>query len=452
MYKRLRFVFRYSKAFVAKHYLPLILGSFLSILGVISIPRLISLIPQFRVTRHIGVIGRYTISELPLSIQSKISIGLTIISNDGTPGPGIARSWETSDDGKLVTFHLGPEIRWQDGSKLESQDIQYSYRGAQIEYPDSSTIVFKLQDPYSPLPSLVSKPIFKQTSNRFSKRIVGIGSYKIASYIQKGGVLDSLTLSPVLAQNDLPLLTYHFYSSPQQARTAFKLGAIHEIAGLTELSDLQFWPNTNIISDIQMDRYVGIFFNTQDPILTGQSGKNLRLALAYSLQKPDDATRAAGPISSSSWAYNPDIKKYDYDLARAKDLLSKVEKMPDLLTIRTLPAYIEKAEGIKRQWEELGLNIEIISQSELPSEFQIALVAQAIPIDPDQYIYWHSTENTTNITKIKNPRIDKLLEDGRRNWNQEERKNIYYDFQKYLVEEVPAVFLYHPSTFTVTRS
>ena len=451
MYKRLRFIIRYSRAFLSKHYLPLLFGTVLSVLLIFWIPRILLFIPQLRVTRHVGIIGRHTLSDLPLIIQSQISIGLTVIGPDGQPGPGLAQSWDVTGEGKIVTFNLNPDLSWQDGTPLIGSDIQYRFRGSQIEYPDDHKIVFKLQDPYSPLTTLVSRPIFKQSSDRNIHKPIGTGIYKIKSYRQNGVNLDTLTLTPAFADNKLPVLTYHFYSSPLQARIAFKLGVVQEIVDISEPSELLTWPNTKIVPIVQKDRYVAIFFNTTDQYLSGASGKNLRLALAYFTPKPEDSTRATGPISSSSWSYNPDVKKYEPDPVRGKELLNKVEIVPDKLTIRTLPAYIEVAETIKTEWEKLGIEVEIVSQTELPMDFQIALVAQAIPIDPDQYIYWHSTEATTNITHLNNPRVDKLLEDGRKNWDLKLRKEIYMDFQKFLIEEIPAIFLYHPTSYNIHR-
>jgi len=82
----------------------------------------------------------------------------------------------------------------------------------------------------------------------------------------------------------------------------------------------------------------------------------------------------------------------------------------------------------------------------------VLLSAQDIPIDPDQYIFWHSTQANTNITGLVNAKIDKLLEDGRMEQDQEKRKKIYIDFQKRLVDELPALFLYYPTSYTVTRA
>ena len=90
-------------------------------------------------------------------------------------------------------------------------------------------------------------------------------------------------------------------------------------------------------------------------------------------------------------------------------------------------------------------------ENSVPTDYQALLVAQEIPPDPDQYPMWHSTQKETNITGYANPKIDKLLEDARKETDLENREVIYYDFQRYLVEEAPAIFLFHPVTYTVTR-
>jgi peptide/nickel transport system substrate-binding protein len=45
---------------------------------------------------------------------------------DLTPVPGIAQSWEISDDKKSVTFHLVPDAKWSDGKPITSGDVKYS--------------------------------------------------------------------------------------------------------------------------------------------------------------------------------------------------------------------------------------------------------------------------------------------------------------------------------------
>ena len=252
----------------------------------------------------------------------------------------------------------------------------------------------------------------------------------------------------------LPLLKedfYIFYPNQQAAQTAFKLGIVNSIESISETGDLKTWPNVNITESVQKDRFVAVLFNTQSPVFSGSSGKNLRMALAYSIEKTRWVNRAIGPIPPESWAFNPDTKTFDQDIERAKTLLEKVEKIPESLTLIALPSYLETAEEIKTDWENIGIKTNIQIQQEIPSEFDVLLIAQIIPLDPDQYSLWHSTQDQINLTRLKNPRIDKLLEDGRKSLDLDERRKIYFDFQKYLVEEVPAVFLYYPMTYTIDR-
>ena len=83
-------------------------------------------------------------------------------------------------------------------------------------------------------------------------------------------------------------------------------------------------------------------------------------------------------------------------------------------------------------------------------EFDVLIASQEIPSDPDQYHLWHSTQ-ATNIAGLASPRIDKLLEDGRKTMEEDKRIKIYHDFQKYLLEEAPAAFLFHPKLYTIER-
>jgi peptide/nickel transport system substrate-binding protein len=121
----------------------------------------------------------------------------------------------------------------------------------------------------------------------------------------------------------------------------------------------------------------------------------------------------------------------------------------------TTPALLPIAEKIKGDWAAIGVNTNIQVSNTPPQNFQTLLAIQAIPSDPDQYSFWHSTQSASNITNYHNSkesqRIDKLLEDGRRTLDQDERKKIYLDFQRFLVEDCPVIFLYHPVTYTIEK-
>jgi oligopeptide transport system substrate-binding protein len=47
---------------------------------------------------------------------------------DQHPVPGVASSWEISDDGLVYTFHLRPDARWTDGSPVTSEDFLLAWK------------------------------------------------------------------------------------------------------------------------------------------------------------------------------------------------------------------------------------------------------------------------------------------------------------------------------------
>ena len=445
MPKSLRFYLRFTAALVSRHYRGILAGLLLGTLAFFVLPKILRYLPPIRSTRTIGIVAQPTLSDLPLAIQRQISLGLTALNPADSPVPAIADSWTATDSGKIFLFTLQSELVWQDGQPLVSSDIKYNFKDAKVEYPDPTHLKIILPDPFSPLPSAVTRPLFK-------KKLVGVGSYRVTKTRLNGSTVESLTLSPVDGTSTAPNLRYNFYASENQARMAYKLGLVKSLLDIQDPADLKTWPGTDVSRQTHTDRYVAVFFNSQSPLFFGTAGRNLRQALAYAVDKSrwPATVRAAGPIGPDSWAFSADIKKYDFDLDHAKQLLAKVDKLPDPLVLTTVPAYLAQAEDIKQDWQAAGITTEVQVSLDTPGDYQALLLAQAIPADPDQYSLWHSTQ-AGNITRLNNPRIDKLLEDGRKTLDQSARKTIYADFQRFLLEESPAVFLFHPHTYTISR-
>lgn len=439
--KKIRFILRLLKAFTAKHKKLIITGFFLGIIVFMLSPKIAPLVPKRKGLVKIGIVGRYSIAEIPLSIQEKISSGLTTLSEDGTPQPSLALGWEQEDEAKKYTFYLRDDVFWHDGAKLVASDVNYNFRDVETEVKGEQTVSFKLKEAFSPFPTVVSRPIFK-------KGLVGTGEYRVKKITRSGQFIESIFLEVFAGPK--PHLRYRFYPTEDAAKTAFKLGEVDVLEDLLDIRKLSTWPKVKVTPNLCQNRYVALFFNTQDSWL---QDKSIRQALAYTLTKKDKPERVLGPLSPLSWAYNAEVKPYEKNVEHAKTLLENAfegkEEGEISLTISTVPSLLEEAEKIRTEWGKLGLKIEI--KGFFPGdEFQVLLAIQEIPPDPDQYSLWHSTQEG-NITRLKDPRIDKLLEDGRKVKDRQERLKIYYDFQRFLVEEAPAVFLYHPTTYTLSR-
>lgn len=425
-----RYIYRLIQAFFKRFKAIIVIGV---VLGIFSFLVIAFLLPNFNSTENtIGVVGRFTTDNMPEEISSKLSSGLTRIDESGNVNPSLAKSWESPDSGKTWIFNLDENAIWQDGKKFTAKDIDYEFSDASVEIINEDTIKFNLDSQFSAFPVVVSRPLFK-------KGLVGTGLYKVKTISLAGGYLQKI----IIIDSKKNKITYKFYPSEDRLRLAFKLGAIDTIENIQDPSAFEGWKIVNIEKSTGYNNLVGIFFNTEDEKL---SDKQVRQNLAYAIDKDGfDGTRAISPVSPSSWAYNPQVKQYVKDAEKAKDL--KDTK----IILSTLPNLLKSAEKIKKDWEEVGIICEIQVVTNVPENYQAFLATVDIPKDPDQYSLWHSTQTATNISKFKNPRIDKLLEDGRTELDQETRKKYYLDFQRFLVEDVPAVFLYHPTYYTINR-
>ena len=147
------------------------------------------------------------------------------------------------------------------------------------------------------------------------------------------------------------------------------------------------------------------------------------------------------------------MKEYKFNIELAKSLLGKAEISTDSpqLELSTFPENYSLAQKISESWKAIGVNALIKVVLAFPPDYDVILGTQEIPADPDQYALWHSTQETTNITHYNNPKIDKLLEEGRKEKDKDQRQQIYREFQRYIIDDAPVRFLIHPSVYTIRR-
>ncbi len=447
--RRFRYYYWMITSIVKRYGLVILFAAVVGGLSFTQASRIYKLLPKPKPTNYIGQVGLYTLTNLPKDIQDLVSQGLTELDHTGTPQPALALNWQVLDEGKTYIFTLKDNLFWQDGTPLTSHDINYSFQDVEIERPDDKVIIFKLKEAFSPFPGVVSQPIFKRSTKSYAQvyrvnTITGTSEYSITKLKRSGNYIQELTIE---SKQDKKI--YRFFPTESQAITAFKLGEVDILEDINNLQDLQNWNNLDITTTQNNSRYVAVFFNTTNPDL---SDKSIRQALTYAIQdKPNDQSRALSPISPDSWAYNPKVKPYEQSLSSAKELLSNINTDIEIELTTTIN-FVDLAESIKSSWEELGFTVKIrVSNAPDTQNFQTLLIGQQIPKDPDQYLLWHSTQKATNITGYQSPKVDKLLEDGRKELDQQKRKVIYQDFQRFLVEDTPAAFLYHLNNTTVTR-
>ncbi len=422
---------------------------------------------------YIGIVGEYNLQNLPKEIKNNLSIGLTRVDpEDQSIKPLLAERWVTENEGHTYRFPLKKDVYWQDGLELTPETINYNLRDVEV-ITTPNDIIFKLPDTFAPFPAVVSEPIFRQVLQRhfvFFKRpsIIGVGPYRISSYKQRGNRLQEIILD---GPDDR--LVYRFYLTENDALTGFKKGEVDVLREIRQPEQLIHWNDRSVTLErmINFDQYLAIFYNHNDPVIT----RNLKQALYYSLEKPQGDERAVSPINPRSWAYLAGGKDYAKDWDRAVErVLAGLPNQKLDLSLTTTSIYLDKANQIKKQWEDFGEyvyekcqteasddekdlceNVQIsvnlkISNFPDTNDYQLLLLGQEIPLDPDQYFLWHS-DQPTNFTNYKNTRVDSLLEKGRQTLDQRERQTVYQEFQQFLLEDPPAIFLEYLPSYTVRR-
>jgi peptide/nickel transport system substrate-binding protein len=436
--RKLRFWFWFVVVFLRKHWAKILgLGFTIGALFFFFFKIILYFQPQIIYSE--GIIGNFTQDNLPYRVTAFVSEGLTKVAKDGSVKPGLSESWQVKDSGRVYLFSLRDDIFWQDNTPVKSNEIDLKIDGVEISYPDDKTLQFKLRDQFSPFPTVVSKPVFKKGN------FLGTGQYKITQLEKSGQIIKTVKLTP--KDRKLPQLVFRFYPNFTQATAGFKMGGIKAIFNLSQTNSLSQWTNTKMIKSIDYSNVVALFFNTKNSKF---STKEVRQALAYAIDKNGFKGEAAfSPIGPNSWAYNSQVRHYDLDLKKANSLLEKAQfEKEEKIILSVLPAYQELGKRIMENWKVLGLNIEIKIENSIPGDFQVLLAGQEIPSDPDQYTLWHSTQSSS-ITGLSSPRIDKLLEDGRKIDDLKERKEKYLEFQKVITEELPAIFLYYPENYFI---
>lgn len=443
MKRHIQFFILLTQAFCHRHKKHIGLGILIGFLGTILFLQAYPLYEKLvePKTQKIGIIGKFNQESLPLNIQNKISLGLTSITSDGMATASLAKKWELDSQEKTYVLYLHSDIYWHDGKLFKAKDINYKIKEATLTPLDDYSIKVNLKEPYAALPILLSRPLLKPN-------LIGLGIYKVSKIKYSGEYISELILQSL--SNKFESLIYKFYRNLEDAILAFKLGEIDYLENINSIDDLVNSKNIKIEVKNDFDSYIGILFNLKNSLF---KERDVRYALSYALPNMENVTKTFTPISPLSWAYSSKVRLFRYDPEAANKILSKIEfsSKSSEITISSYASLLQTAQFVADAWKKVGLNVKIKVINTIPEDYQVLIISHPIPIDPDQYLYWQSTQAQTNITHYTNLKVDKLLEDGRKTSDREKRKKIYADFQRYLVDDAPVIFLYYPKVYTVER-
>jgi peptide/nickel transport system substrate-binding protein len=450
-------------------------------------------------------------SDADRDIASLVYSGLMRYNGQGKLTPDLAKSFpEITSDGLSYSLTLRDDAVWHDGVPVTADDIVFTietvqnpdygaaqpvrvaWQGVTVERASDTVVIFHLKSKYAQFPNNLTLGILPKhlwqdvrpinfSLSELNIKPIGSGPYRFKSLIKDDlGHIVSYRLSAnerlYGGRPHIDDIEFKFYASEDELIEAFNKNDIDNIGYLSgeNITRLKFAHRISL-EQLKMPRYFALFLNqTQSKAL---ADKNVRLALNYATNRVQiinesmdgNAFLVNSPMLGGILDINPNVKTYDFDLEQAKKILAAGGWTPDAdgvlthgkdnrleltLTTSTWPELAHVAQILKDQYERLGAKVTVqtlpitqLTQVIRARSYQTLLFGQILPIDPDPFVFWHSSQRQDqgqNLAMYKNDTADKLLEEARQTLNPLERMQKYDEFQKILIEDVPAVFLYSP--------
>jgi peptide/nickel transport system substrate-binding protein len=334
----------------------------------------------------------------------------------------------------------------------------------------------------------------------FNRAPIGTGLFMLNAAKSKADrlVLDANPYHRLWEKTRLDHVEFRFYSSHEHALAAYESGEVMGVSGILaeDMPRARVNPDMRLLS-ARLSGLSLIVLNLDSADAPFFQDQSVRQALLYGLDRQgliDEVLSGQGlvldsPIMPQSWAYDEKITTYTYDPEKAIALLVDAGwALPDdsrrafeelsaedvgvrtkldvrlefTLVTHDIPDRVALAHAVAEQWEEIGARVHVqpLSLSDLtleyldPREFDAALVQLKLPVDPDPYPLWHSTqvEGGQNYGGFVDRDADEAIEVARMMTDQGRRAELYRQFQEVFAERVPALLLYQPIyTFGVDR-
>ncbi len=421
----------------------------------------------------------------------------------------LAESWEIKENGRVIIFHLKKNVKWQDGYPFTAEDVKFTYEKLidpkvatpysgdfelikKFEILDPYTVRITYKYPFAPALSswtmgIIPKHLLEGkdlNTTSFNRKPVGTGPYILESWETGRKLVLRANPNYFRGRPYIDKVIYRIIPDPATMFLELSSGNL-DYMGLTPF---QFKRQTNTSffrKNFRKFRYPSLSYtylgyNLRLPLF---SDKRVRKALTYGIDRQlivDVVLLGLGRVSNgifppSSWAYDPTFSPLPYDPVKAKKLLYEAgwkdtdgdgildkDGKPFEFTIVTNQGNqqrINTAEIIQYELGKLGIKVKIrvlewqaLLRAINERNFQAVILGWALGNDPDPYDIWHSSKTGPgefNFVGYKNPQVDKLMEEARRIFDREKRKELYHKIQRMIYEDYPYTFLYVPDVLSI---
>lgn len=363
--------------------------------------------------------------------------GLTRIGSSGEVLPGLARSWEISDDGTVYTFHLAEGVTFHDGAEFSAEDVKFSIDRAMaedstnpqkglysavdnVEVVDPQTVRVTLKHPQGAFlfnmgwgeAAIVSRA----SADTNQENPIGTGPFRFDNWA-RGSSVTLVRYEDYWGEDvHLDRAEFRFVPDAAAAIPALLSGDVHAFSNM---------PAGDALPQIEADsRFKVVIGSTEGETVLSTNNKKepfdkleVRQAIAHALNR-EEIIAAVGsglgtPIGSHFAPHHPayvDLTgTYPYDPEKAKELLASAG-FPDgfSATIKLPPPSYARDGGqvIASQLRQVGINLEIIpvewadwlEQVFRNKDYDLSIVSHVEPMDigiyarPDYYFQYESDE------------------------------------------------------------
>jgi oligopeptide transport system substrate-binding protein len=335
------------------------------------------------------------------------------------PEPGVAKSWEFSEDGRIITFHINPAARWSNGDPMSAHDYVWSWRRAlnpvmgnlyaymlfpvknaeayatgkledvselgvkalddltlQVTLTEPTPYFIQLMDHYSTF--AVHRPTlekFGKATDRFTKwtrveNIVSNGAFKLTEWLLNRRISMAKSETYWDAQN-VSLNGVVFYPTENivSEERMFRAGQLHytQSIPLEKIPVYETMENSPYVQAPYLGTYFYLINTNVPPVDDVRVRRALSMAVDREKLSATVMQKSVYPAYSitppGTLGYQPP-KLFSYDVAKAKQLLADAgypngEGWPGLeITYNTSESHRKVAVALQQMWKN-SLNIDI---------------------------------------------------------------------------------------------
>jgi peptide/nickel transport system substrate-binding protein len=393
--------------------------------------------------------------------------GLVRLGEDGRLQPQLAENWTRAADGRSVSVHLRPGVRFHDGSPFDGQavakilpDALHSFMGplfSDVEGIDVSgehSVEIRFRKPSPLLMEALEAQIPKP-----GRSVVGTGPFMTTAdsttemRANTGYYLGRPTIGQVRVE------TYPNVRAAWADMLRDRIDMLYEV-GPDALGSMEASTSVSIFTFTRGYQYL-IALNTESPALRS---RDVRQALNRAVDRAavvrvalnGHGLASRGPFWMRHWALGPDLPSFDFDPQRASLSLAGKNRHGRApvggvhFTCLVPPDAVHErlALEIKRQLANVGVDMAVeqvpvdrLFQSIASRTFEAALMEGVSgPTLLRPYQLWHSG-GVFNSSGLGNTSIDAALDRLREAASDDELGTAAAGVQQAFIDDPPAIFL-----------